>query len=75
MARDPVEEFRRTARVAPDAVPRLVHDLDEDEAADLTRLLQSALDRRHDEITASVDEGMGMIPRPLRGTIKKVLGV
>ena len=75
MAQDPVEAFRRTARVQPDEVPTLVEELQDDEAAQLTELLQSALERRHDEIERSIDDGLSMVPRPLRGPVKKVLGV
>lgn len=75
MAQDPVEAFRRTARVQRDELPALLEHLDPDEAVRLTELLQSALDRRHDEIETSVDEGLGMVPRPLRGPVKKILGV
>lgn len=75
MAQDPVEAFRRTARVQRDELPALLERLDPDEIARLTELLQSALDRRHEEIETSVDEGLGMVPRPLRGPVKKILGV
>lgn len=75
MAEDPVEAFRRTARVERDQLPAVVEQLDPEEAARLTGLLQDALDRRHDEIVTSIDQGMGMVPRPLRGPVKKALGV
>lgn len=75
MAQDPVETFRRTARVQRHEVPRLVEELEDDEAARLTELLQSALERRHDEIATSIDDGLSMVPRPFRGSVKKILGV
>ena len=75
MAQDPVEAFRRTARIQRDEVPSLVEELEDDEAGRLTELLESALERRHDEIERSIDDGVGMVPRPLRGPVKKALGV
>lgn len=75
MGGDPVESFRRTARISEEELPDVVHQLAPDEVAHLAELLQAALDRRRDEIRTSIDEGMGMVPRPLRGPVKKVLGV
>lgn len=75
MAPDPVDAFRRTALVERDQVPRVVEDLAPDELAQLTGLLETALERRHDEIARAIDEGLGMVPRPLRGPVKKIVGV
>ena len=72
---DAVDRFSRVARVDRSRLPDLLDDCSEDEVGRLADLLESALQARHDEVSTSIDDGLGMVPRPLRRPVKKVLGV
>lgn len=75
MGHDPTDAFCRAAGVERHEAPSILDELDPAQASGLTDLLQSALERRHDEIARAVDEGLGMVPRPLRGPVRKIVGV
>jgi hypothetical protein len=41
----------------------------------LTRLLKESVDLHEASIAAAQEDGLKMAPRPLRGTVRKVLGI
>lgn len=75
MGHDPTDAFCRAAGVERHEAPSILDELDPAQASRLTELLRSALERRHDEIETAIDEGLRMVPRPLRGPVKKIVGV
>ena len=60
---------RELGAQAPDGLAALS---DEDRAA-FARILQSAKARQSSELEAAIEESLGVVPRLLRGTIRKVL--
>ncbi len=75
MSSDPIDAMCHRGRFARSDLPAFVDELTPDEATRLAELFHRAVDRRKDELEESIDEGLTLVPRPLRGPVKKILGV
>lgn len=49
--------------------------LSEDETQQLADLVQAARRRQGEELEASLHKALEIVPRPLRGTVRKVVGL
>lgn len=52
---------------------RVLAELTDDQERTLRRLVDAQERRRARALSVAIDQGLGMIPRPLRGLIKKLV--
>lgn len=67
---EPSRELQETLR-AP--LPPSVAALGAEQQAVLQRALRGALDEQHRALVQAMDDGLGFVPRLLRGAVKKAL--
>lgn len=66
------EALATELRATPPAGLATVSDTHAHELADL---LRQAREAQQVELSAAIDEGLNVLPRPLRGTVRKVMGL
>jgi hypothetical protein len=69
---DPVADLKRELRAE---VPPAIAALPETEVAALAGMLGDARERQRAALERALDEGLGFVPRLLRGPVKKALGL
>jgi hypothetical protein len=67
----------RAARMArqPDHLPAAPASLDSEHAAELSAQVDAALKRQRRELTDALERALEHIPRPLRGAVRRVMGL
>jgi hypothetical protein len=58
-----------------DRIPDPPRSLDEERATELTATTEDALRRQRRALAASLAHALDHIPRPLRGTVRRALGL
>jgi len=59
----------------PERLPEPPRSLDGEHAAELNAHTEAALLRQRRELTAALDKALKHIPLPLRGAVRRVLGL
>lgn len=70
----PKKAYSELAQTIGDTPPKEFNDLTADELATLNRLLSESIDLHEASISEAEEKAVHMAPRPLRGTIRKMLG-
>lgn len=74
MAAKPKKAYTELAEALGAKPPKEFNDLKADDLATLTRLLSESVDLHEASIAKAEDDVARLAPRPLRGTVKKMLG-
>jgi hypothetical protein len=69
---DPHADLRRELRAE---IPPAIAALSDAEQARLAELLRAARERQRAALERALDDGLGFVPRMLRGPVKKALGL
>jgi hypothetical protein len=69
------ERGQRLARELRAELPPAIAGLDAADAERLAELLAGARERQHTALIGAVDDGLGFVPRLLRGPVKRALGL
>lgn len=70
----PKKAFKDLAEVLGTNPPKEFNDLSAENLTRLTELLRESIDLHEASIAAAEEEVANMAPRPLRGTVRKILG-
>lgn len=74
MAASEKKAFKDLAEVVGGKPPKEFNDLSADQLEILTRLISESVDLHEASIAAAEDDVINIAPRPLRGTVRKILG-
>ncbi|MFT4049640.1 MAG: hypothetical protein QM648_07350 [Solirubrobacterales bacterium] len=74
MASSPKKAYNELAEALGAAPPTEFNDLTADELGTLTRLFGESLELHEASIASAEDDVIKLAPRPLRGTVRKMLG-
>ncbi|MBJ7459608.1 MAG: hypothetical protein JHD02_10505 [Thermoleophilaceae bacterium] len=66
--------FNELAETLGDTPPRELNDLSAADLATLNRLLVESIELHEASVAAAEEDVAMLVPRPLRGTVRKILG-
>ncbi len=67
------EPLRELERLVGAPLPDAVRGLKPEQIATLTAAVETALLRQQADLAAAIDDGLGFVPRMLRGVVKKTV--